>query len=624
MNLNQSSVLNATVPSVRLSHFSLCHSPFEHSLLGKSKTSSTRWIGATLFLLLLTFLGRVEAQTVDYFRPSIRSFAASPATINSGGAATLTWSVRSARSLTVDNGVGTVTGTNVSVRPARTTTYTLTATNTRGTVTARATVTVNVATTPAPTISSFIATPATINAGASTTLSWTVANATSLSISGVGAVTGTSRAVAPAQTTTYVLTAANATSSTTRSVVVNVNTVTTPPVDSSSHAVPNNTVPISWSFCSTRWTGTGCSFDGMRQVRIGTGDKWVIKKFLHRLNAWECNNNVFGGDAAPGQDQHCEVANVREEGTLPVPAGCYNASGGCPTIDLTKIPLGSAGFSTVRIQPDTSVLPQTPYGGAFRTECEYSHMSFNDPIVFPSQPGRSHLHVFYGNTNVSAFSTAESIANSGNSTCAGGIANRTAYWIPALIDTRTGAPIVPDNAIWYYKTFMVPAYPPSQNRPLPTGLRMIAGNMHATGPQRMTAWSCFGSTGGASIPTNCKVGDYVEMHVTFPSCWDGFNLDSIDHKSHMSYSLGAEGCPTSHPVPVPEIRLNVRYLVQDASAPAHWRLSSDHAGNPAGLSAHADWFDGWIPAVRDTWVRNCSQRMQDCGVNVLGDGTRLY
>jgi hypothetical protein len=653
-------------------------------------------------IALLSLAGRAEAQSFDFFRPSIRSFTVTPATIDSGGSATLRWSVRSARSLTIDNGIGAVSGTSLSVSPTQTTTYTLTATNSRGSVSARITVTVNGTPQPAPTISSLTATPATIASGESATLNWAVANATSLSLSGIGTVTGTSRSVAPGQTTTYTLTATNATASVTRSVTVTVNPVTQPapvitsftatpstiapgasstlnwtvenatslsiggigtvtgtsrsvtpaqtmtytltatnatasatksvtvtvnstqpPAGSSSRPVPNNTVPTSWSFCSERYTGTGCEFDGMRQVRIGTGNKWIVKKVLHRLEGWNCSNAFFGGDAAPGQPQHCEVANIREEGTLDVPVTCYNDPAMCAVVDLTKIPLGSTGFSASRIEP-TSARPQpVSDGGSFRTECEFSHMAFNDPIVYPGQPGRSHLHVFFGNTDIDAFSTPESIANSGNSTCAGGIANRTAYWIPAVIDTRTGAPVVPDNAIWYYKTFKIGAYDISKNQPLPSGLRMIAGNMHATGPQSMTQWSCHGANTGASIPTNCSLGEYVELSVTFPACWDGVNLDSADHKSHMAYG-GGGGCPATHPVPVPEIKLNVRYLVQDVTAPAHWRLSSDHAGRAAGLSAHADWFDGWVPSVRDTWVENCSQKLQNCEVNNLGNGTRLY
>lgn len=29
---------------------------------------------------------------------------------------------------------------------------------------------------------------------------------------------------------------------------------------------------------------------------------------------------------------------------------------------------------------------------------------------------------------------------------------------------------------------------------------------------------------------------FLELHVTFPDCWDGVRLDSPDHRSHMAYS----------------------------------------------------------------------------------------
>ena len=112
-----------------------------------------------------------------------------------------------ATTLSIDNGVGDVTGTTSKVvSPTTTTTYTLTATGAGGgPVTATATVTVG----SGPVISSFTASPASINAGQSSTLSWTVTGATTLSIdNGVGDVTGTtSKVVSPTTTTTYTLTA---------------------------------------------------------------------------------------------------------------------------------------------------------------------------------------------------------------------------------------------------------------------------------------------------------------------------------------------------------------------------------------------------------------------------------
>jgi Domain of unknown function (DUF1996) len=48
------------------------------------------------------------------------------------------------------------------------------------------------------------------------------------------------------------------------------------------------------------------------------------------------------------------------------------------------------------------------------------------------------------------------------------------------------------------------------------------------------------------------------LQILSPSCWDGKNLDSPDHMSHMSYpangTFESHGpCPASHPVKVPQL-----------------------------------------------------------------------
>jgi formylglycine-generating enzyme required for sulfatase activity len=71
--------------------------------------------------------------TVAVNKPYIASFTANPTTINPGQSSTLSWSVTGATSLSIDQGVGVVTGTSTTVSPTATTTYTLTATNGAGT-----------------------------------------------------------------------------------------------------------------------------------------------------------------------------------------------------------------------------------------------------------------------------------------------------------------------------------------------------------------------------------------------------------------------------------------------------------------------------------------------------------
>ena len=86
--------------------------------------------------------------------PSINSFTAANSAIVQGSPVTLTWSVTGATSLSIDSGVGTVTGQSVNVTPANlgSNTYTLKATNTTGNTTAQVTlITSATAPTPQPT-----------------------------------------------------------------------------------------------------------------------------------------------------------------------------------------------------------------------------------------------------------------------------------------------------------------------------------------------------------------------------------------------------------------------------------------------------------------------------------------
>jgi Domain of unknown function (DUF1996) len=257
-------------------------------------------------------------------------------------------------------------------------------------------------------------------------------------------------------------------------------------------------------------------------------------------------------------------------------------------------------------------------------------MNFDDPIVYPGQPGRSHLHTYFGNTLANANTTVDSLTTTGNSTCFGGILNRSAYWVPSVIDTRNGRPVAPTSMLIYYKSSRVP---PAFIRAMPAGLRMIAGDMTASSAQTslLADWECENgntSIASGSIPTGCGVDGDLKMVLGFPQCWDGVNLDSPNHKSHMAYAAAntPSSCPPSHPVPLPEITYIVRYRVTDSAALAHWRLSSDMYGasTPGGFSIHGDWFNGWDQATKQTWVTNCTHNAQDCHGNLLGNGQELF
>src|SRR5438552_4669667 len=64
--------------------------------------------------------------------------------------------------------------------------------------------------------------------------------------------------------------------------------------------------------------------------------------------------------------------------------------------------------------------------------CNYSRSLMDDPIVYPGQPGVSHLHDFYGNTTTDAYSTIASLLAAGTTSCVNP-GETAAYWVPALM-----------------------------------------------------------------------------------------------------------------------------------------------------------------------------------------------
>jgi hypothetical protein len=147
--------------------------------------------------------------------PVIDSFTADPDKITRGQTTTLHWSVQNAANLSIDHGLGKVTGDQITVRPGTTMTIALTATNEAGASVSRTLfVTVNEPSAPppapAPVIDNFSADPLRIQRGQTTVLRWSVQNAASLTLdNGIGSVTGNQIYIRPAATTTFRLTAAN-------------------------------------------------------------------------------------------------------------------------------------------------------------------------------------------------------------------------------------------------------------------------------------------------------------------------------------------------------------------------------------------------------------------------------
>ncbi len=239
-------------------------------------------------------------------------------------------------------------------------------------------------------------------------------------------------------------------------------------------------------------------------------------------------------------------------------------------------------------------------GVNFVSSCTFSHGASDDPIVFFGRPGASHHHSFVGNTKTNASSTLESLL-AGTSTCHRP-GDTAAYWMPTL--SVDGRAVAPNHAQIYYRRRTqehVEAFPP--------GFRMVAGDAKAQSAQggRVTFWNCGvggGITPATTVPT-CPDArrNALRLHVTFPSCWDGKNLDSADHQSHVRYPVQGR-CPARFSHALPQISLIYRYPVTGAGA-----VTLASGGQ---LTAHADFFNAWRQSELQTLVDECLNALRHC------------
>jgi hypothetical protein len=292
--------------------------------------------------------------------------------------------------------------------------------------------------------------------------------------------------------------------------------------------------------------------------------------------------------------------------TTPTTSGTPAVKGPGVSYDRSRIPAGYPGSGDLRVTR-TGAMPGTGVG-AFRQVCQYSHMLPEDPILLPGKANASPLMVFAGNTAAGASSTAATIAGSGDGTCWGGIADRSAYWTTAVIDTRTGTPVAPTEFSIRYSA----NYPRrDQVQTMPAGLRLLANQ---------ATWGCWdGTLTTYDRPPICPRNAPLVLNIWFPRCWDGTRLDSPDHRSHVTYPAGST-CPADHPVPIPQLEYHVLYVTPTDGGLSAWRLSNDTTVGGGPVLGYGGFLEGWSPQIRQTWTDDCVRIAAICESHLLGDG----
>ncbi|KAJ4481131.1 hypothetical protein J3R30DRAFT_3287236 [Lentinula aciculospora] len=264
-----------------------------------------------------------------------------------------------------------------------------------------------------------------------------------------------------------------------------------------------------------------------------------------------------------------------------------------------------------------------------------------DPIV---SPGEVSSHVHSGNTlylvlGGSGFglNVNTSILQGSDCTSLPIQEDKSNYWFPQLYFQKNDGSFtsVSGNAVMYV---LRPHYLFSDNPNSTTAfpndsLTFIAGDttLRTLNPssfaQQAITFLCLQFSGTSNrynelpIGLSCPAG--IRSQINFPSCWDGTNIDSEDHKSHVAFlSTGPDNgtCDdTRYPVTLPRIFMEVYWITQAFDDQREQALTPSQPfvfanGDPTGYGYHADFVNGWKDGI-------LQKAISGCNCNPYGDPT---
>ncbi|KAF2639233.1 hypothetical protein P280DRAFT_56511 [Massarina eburnea CBS 473.64] len=235
-----------------------------------------------------------------------------------------------------------------------------------------------------------------------------------------------------------------------------------------------------------------------------------------------------------------------------------------------------------------------------------------DPAVSPGQES-SHLHSFDGGNGLALDTT---FAGLQSSTCTSARIkpDNSLYWRPTLFwnGNNTGFYRVPEKYLKVYYKFGDAGNVRANVTEFPENFQMLAGDAFkradGANPGGIT-WACLGPN-YSRIETNgfpngfTSCADGFTTQITFPSCWNGQDINPKNASAHMAYpsnsGTGLDACPTGFKTArFPTIFIEYWYDVsafdgQYKSTDTPWVLAQ---GDPTGFGWHADFRNGWAPGV---------------------------
>lgn len=270
-----------------------------------------------------------------------------------------------------------------------------------------------------------------------------------------------------------------------------------------------------------------------------------------------------------------------------------------------------------------------------------------DPIVDPGKAS-SHAHTIHGGSNFAETTTYDMLRSSECTSCQFDD-DKSAYWTPSLHFVHDGGKteIVPQigGMLAYYLLLG------DNIKAFPEGFEMLAGDSRLrnfSGPipdpptsswgledmtqealaQKSLGFNCLnynrapeGSRYRHFLPDkafmdeNCANG--IRAEIFFPSCWNGKDITSKDHKSHVAYPNLIDGgkCPEGFETRLPSLFYETIWNTNAFKGmPGQFVWSN---GDPTGCGYHADFMNGWDVNVLQSAVEQCtnpSGLTSDCPV----------
>ncbi|KAB5511710.1 hypothetical protein GE09DRAFT_639352 [Coniochaeta sp. 2T2.1] len=251
-----------------------------------------------------------------------------------------------------------------------------------------------------------------------------------------------------------------------------------------------------------------------------------------------------------------------------------------------------------------------------------------DPLVNPGSLPSAHMHQIIGGNSFNASMTPGEYDPPSLSTCTSCTYSEdfSNYWtanvyfkakngtykrVPQVANLGLG--VKGGVTVYYIRGYQasarVTAFKP--------GFRMLVGDPANTKASQVPSGLCFrceanmeqNPFGGAPCSGSDTKGFPAQpcgggwrVTVTFPSCWDGKNVDSPDHKSHIAYPAtgtfeSGGACPATHPVKIPQVMYEVMFDTRQFNNKADWPPNGQpfhwSTGDNTGYAIHGDYLFGW-------------------------------